>query len=81
MPENEPAMQLWAKVHTQWRVGMSLVGLDYPAVLATAAVFGITVTPALFRDVQMLEADTLQEYAEKMKHEQEKSRNRAVSRR
>ena len=38
---------------------MALVGLDYPAVLATAHIFGIAVTPELFHLLQVLEFDVL----------------------
>lgn len=51
---------------------MALVGLDYPAVLATAQVYGISMTPELFRLVQLLEMDVLEEQAEGMRHGQKK---------
>lgn len=66
LPENEEVWHFWLKIQTQWRVGMALVGLDYPAVLATAHIFGIAVTPDFFRLVQVLEMDTLNEQAERM---------------
>jgi hypothetical protein len=53
--------RLWLKVQTQWRVGMALVGLDYPAVLATAQILGIAITQELFEQIQVLEFDVLEE--------------------
>ncbi|WP_288229818.1 DUF1799 domain-containing protein [uncultured Desulfovibrio sp.] len=61
---NEPVWRLWLLVRTQWRVGWSLVGLDYPAVFAVAEVHGMAMTPALFRGLQTLEYDTLEEQLE-----------------
>ncbi|MDD6180676.1 MAG: DUF1799 domain-containing protein [Desulfovibrionaceae bacterium] len=69
---NEPVWDFWLKIQTQWRAGMALVGLDYPAVLATAQVYGISMTPELFRLVQLLEMDVLEEQAEGMRHGQKK---------
>ena len=49
---------------TQWRVGMSVVGLDYTAVFAVAEVCGMKMTPELLEGLQILEFDYLQERAE-----------------
>ena len=49
---------------TQWRVGMNVVGLDYPAVFAVAEVYGMKMTPELLEGLQVLELDYLQERAE-----------------
>lgn len=67
LPDNETAWRLWGLVQTQWRVGWSLVGLDYPAVLAVAALHKIDVTPELFSRIQALEMDVLQEQNKRTK--------------
>ncbi len=59
MEENALAWKLWCFVQTQWRVGMSLVGLDYPAVLAVAKIYDIEVKQELFAKIQALERETL----------------------
>lgn len=64
LPENIEVWNLWTKVNTQWRVGFSLVGLDYTAVLQVAAVYAITVTPELLDKIRILEHDTLQSLTE-----------------
>ncbi|WP_084493630.1 DUF1799 domain-containing protein [Desulfovibrio sp. 3_1_syn3] len=61
---NEPVWRLWLLVQTQWRVGWSLVGLDYPAVFAVAELHGMGMSPELFRGLQTLEYDTLEEQRE-----------------
>lgn len=61
LPENELAWKLWELVQTQWRAGWSLVGLDYPAVLAVAKLHGIKMTPELFGRIQALEWDVLKD--------------------
>lgn len=56
MPENLEAWQLWLVVNTQWRTGFGgAAGLDYVAVFAVAEVYGLEVTPALFRKIKALE--------------------------
>ena len=61
---NEPVWRLWLLVQTQWRVGWLLVGLDYPAASAVAELHGMAITPELFRGLQALEYDTLEEQRE-----------------
>lgn len=67
MASNVPAWRLWSLVRTQWRVGLDIIGLDYPAVLAVAAIHNITVDAALFGKIRNLELDTLVERSEKDK--------------
>lgn len=61
-PENLPAAQLFAKLLTQWRVGMGgLVGLDYAAVPLAGQCLGLR-RGALRRalaGVQVMEAEAL----------------------
>jgi len=57
---NAPAVQLWAAMQTQWRMGISLVGLDYTAMPPVAAWLGIDITPKLFAQIRHLEALTLE---------------------
>lgn len=47
--------------------------MDYGAVLATAAVYGITVTPELFDGLRVLEADVLAEQQEKREEWQKRN--------
>ncbi len=42
--------------NTQWRVGWSVVGIDWPAVIDIAKIHGIRITPAIFRKIKALEA-------------------------
>ena len=73
-----PAWELYCRTCTQWRAGDGgLVGLDYGAVLATAAVYGITVTPELFDGLRVLEADVLAEQREKMEEWQKQHRSKS----
>ena len=69
LPPNESAWALWTLIQTQWRVGWDLVGLDYMAVFAVAKLHGIEMTPQLFRGVQILEYDTLEERQQTRKQE------------
>lgn len=56
MPENLEAWQLWLAANTQWRIGFGrTIGLDYTAVFAVAEVYGLEMTPALFRKIKALE--------------------------
>lgn len=76
LPENIEVWNLWAKVNTQWRVGFSLVGLDYTAVLQVAAVYAITVTPELLDKIRILEHDTLQSLTEEYHGKKSEHQNR-----
>lgn len=62
---NAQAWELWQKVQTQWRVGLTLIGLDYTAVISVATIFGTSITPELLEKIQTLEYDTLNSIAEK----------------
>ena len=59
MAENIEAMELWRSVKTQWRVGMSLVGLDYNVLFAMADLLSIDLSPCMLKKIQALEAATL----------------------
>jgi len=51
-----PAVALFSRCLTQWRAGPNgLLGLDYPAVLQSAAIFGIEVNAAIMEDIQVME--------------------------
>lgn len=64
-PENAPAVDAFLAVSTQWRMvasaGGPLVygGLDYTGVRAGLDLAGITPSPALWADVQLIEAGAL----------------------
>ena len=54
--ELAPVVGLFQRCLTQWRAGPGgLIGLDYPAVLQTAAVFGVAVDAAIMEDIQVME--------------------------
>lgn len=60
-------MRLFMACATQWRRAGSAgvpVGLDYPAVRATADWLGIAATPQLLDDLRYLEAGALEGFAE-----------------
>ena len=60
LPKNEEPWRLWCLVQTQWRVSFNgPIGLDYVAVIKVAEVYGIKITPKLFRRIQALEFDAL----------------------
>jgi hypothetical protein len=64
-PENLPAVLAFLAINTQWRAialadGRShFIGLDYSAAAAGLGFAGLTVTPALWADVQAVEAGAL----------------------
>ncbi len=62
LPENKLAWELWLLSSTQWRVGFSLVGLDWPAVIEIAKIHGIRITPAIFNKIKALEHYELKRY-------------------
>ncbi len=67
-PCNWPAVQLFASVSTQWRVGMNgATGLDYAALAAAMAMLGVKrkKRAALFGQVCRMEAEILGMWAEK----------------
>lgn len=60
-------MELWRLVRTQWRMGcFGAAGLDYPAVLTTAQLFGVKMHPRLMRGIQGLESFELKRMGEKI---------------
>lgn len=62
---------LWTLCRTQMRYHFGgVAGLDYPAVLQTAKVFGLKVTPYDMAGLQALEADVISEQSEHQKKEQ-----------
>lgn len=56
---------------TQWRWtsaglgGAFKTGLDYTAIAATASGLGVSVTPQLFNDLRLLEAEALSTWAKR----------------
>lgn len=59
---------LWMLCRTQMRFHFGgVAGLDYPAVLQAAAVFGMDVTPYDMSGLQALENDVLAEQAEQQR--------------
>lgn len=72
-----PVWELWGRVCTQWRGGDRLLGLDYPAVLATAALYGMEMTPELFDGLRVLEADVLAEQRERMDEWQKQHKSKS----
>lgn len=65
------AVGLFFAMSSQWRwasVGMGGVfrtGLDYNAVVATASLAGVTMTPKLFDDIRTLELAALDAWSRK----------------
>lgn len=67
-PENWPALELFAAVSTQWRVGMAgATGLDYAGVLAAMEFYGVKPEErrARFEDLRIMERAALEAMAEK----------------
>jgi hypothetical protein len=66
-PDEADAFSLFRTLGTQWRhhamTGMRL-GIDYAAVEPTARMLGVTMTPALLLDLQLMEAAALDAWAE-----------------
>ncbi|MCK9994509.1 MAG: hypothetical protein Dbin4_03029 [Alphaproteobacteria bacterium] len=60
-PDNEMPFNIFTRIQTQWRVGMSgATGLDYHGVGAAIQMMGKTMTPELFSDIQLMERAALQ---------------------
>lgn len=59
--ENLDAIRFFLKLQTQWLVSPmgERVGLNYASVEAVARVLGISLTPSLFEQVQVMEDETL----------------------
>lgn len=66
-PENEPALQVWQAMETQWRAlpmgmaGSQPQGLDYQALPAVMDFIGIELTQrkTVFRHLQIMEQEAL----------------------
>lgn len=59
-PEHEDVVRLFLALGTQWRVGGMAgapLGLEYGAIETTGRLMGIEVTPDLFADLQVMEAE------------------------
>ena len=58
--ENWPAVELFLRVQTQWRVGMNgPVGLDYGAVQWVISLYAVQDPRAALEDLQIMEAAVL----------------------
>jgi hypothetical protein len=65
-PENWPAVQAFLKVQTQWATGMGgPTGLDYTRVRDGLELAGVSVTPELFEQLQVMEAGALKAFSER----------------
>lgn len=64
-PDMRDVVGLFMALQTQWRwisAGMGGAfrsGIDYPAIAPTASALGLTMTPGLFNDLRLLEAEAL----------------------
>jgi hypothetical protein len=59
-PENWPAVQVWVRAQTQWRMGMGgVTGMDYSGVEMVMRQMKIEDAPDCFGRIQVLEAATL----------------------
>lgn len=61
-PDEVDAVSLFLRLGSQWRYAPTggRLGLDYAAVPPTAAMLGMTVTPALFDDLRTMEHAALE---------------------
>ena len=65
-PDERDALAMFLSLSTQWTIHPMAgvrTGLDYSAIGPTAALTGITMTPALFADLRMMERAALDEWA------------------
>ena len=61
-PGNWPAVDLFLRCQTQWRIGPNgRAGLDYVAVLEIGRLYGLEDLPAVFDDLQVMELVILTE--------------------
>ena len=59
-PANWPALQMFARLQTQWRTTMSGVsGLDYTAVLAMLRLYEVEEPQAMLEDLQVMEVQAI----------------------
>ncbi|MFC6855752.1 DUF1799 domain-containing protein [Marivibrio halodurans] len=59
-PEHEAVVRLFLALSTQWRVGGMAgapLGIDYASIETTGRLLGIEVTPAVFEDLRVMEAE------------------------
>ena len=65
-PDELDAVRLFFTLGSQWRVHAATgvrLGLEYTAVPATAGMLGVTMTPALFDDLRVMEGAALAAFA------------------
>lgn len=56
-------VQLFLRIQTQWRTGMSgVIGLDYPAIETFCRIRKQVLTPELFEGLQIMEMVILSEF-------------------
>ena len=59
-PENWPAVELFLRCQTQWRISINgRAGLDYSALLAMGSLYQIDNLSQVVEDVQVIEAEIL----------------------
>lgn len=63
--ENWPVVELFLKSKTQWKHAPmgGFVGLDYPGVESVAKLSGVSLSPEMFFDLQLVEQSALGEIA------------------
>ena len=61
--ENWPAVELFLRVQTQWRIGGmgNLCGLCYADVIQTAKLYEVEELPSVLEDLQVMEATAMSE--------------------
>lgn len=67
--ENVVAVDLFCACQTQWREG----GLDYQALETTARLLEIPLDPALFRKIQVVEAELIKASSDRAKRQREEA--------
>jgi len=61
-PENWPAVELFLRCQTQWRISLNgRAGLDYGAVLSVGSLYQTADLPRVLEDLQVIEATILLE--------------------
>lgn len=66
LPEAWPAVEMFLRVQTQWRVGMAgLIGLDYTAVKWCFELKDVSKPAELLADLQVIEARVLEILSER----------------
>ena len=65
-PDNWPALQLFIRCQTQWRISINgRAGLDYGAIIATASLYQTPDLPRVMDDLQIIEAEILMQEAKR----------------